>query len=269
MRLSGQGNLGIGSNAPASKLHVAGDMTLNKDLKVGGTATTAGNSGTDGQVLISKGSGNAPTWVNASALAITGDNLGNHIATKDLDMNNKNINNINTANMSTAIVSYAANIKDRNTQNTKSFIAYKDNGNFGLYNEARAANELIINETTGKTTVTSAQIAKGTDGAAPELGAIAVAADTNGNVVWKPASTVMNGVIPQQAIDEFTATAGQTSFTLTATPSTLSKVKLYINGVRIDKDAISVSGNVLTYNSANNGSYALMVGDNIMIDYLK
>jgi len=80
---------------------------------------------------------------------------------------------------------------------------------------------------------------------------------------------VVNAVVPQQAIDEFTAIAGQTSFTLASAPSSLSKVKLYINGVRIDKDAISVSGNVLTYNSGNNGSYILMTSDNVTIDYLK
>ncbi|MNT59533.1 hypothetical protein D3C72_1970530 [compost metagenome] len=80
---------------------------------------------------------------------------------------------------------------------------------------------------------------------------------------------VVNAIVPQQAIDEFSAYAGQVSFTLAAVPSLLSKVKLFINGVRIDKDAITVVGNVLTYNSGNNGSYALMTSDNVIIDYLK
>ena len=75
--------------------------------------------------------------------------------------------------------------------------------------------------------------------------------------------------VVQQAIDEFTATAGQTSFTLAATPSSLSKVKLFINGVRIDNDAITFSGNTVTYKPANNGAYALMANDNIIIDYMK
>jgi hypothetical protein len=76
-------------------------------------------------------------------------------------------------------------------------------------------------------------------------------------------------VIPQQTIEEYTASAGQISFTLAATPASVSKVKMYINGVRIDKDALTISGTTVTYNSANNGSYALMANDNIIIDYLK
>ncbi|MBF4494765.1 hypothetical protein IRZ83_14365, partial [Flavobacterium sp. JLP] len=80
---------------------------------------------------------------------------------------------------------------------------------------------------------------------------------------------VVNAVLPQQVIEEFIANAGQSSFTLSDTPSALSKVKLYINGVRIDKDAISVSGKVVTYNPGNNGSYTLMANDNLIIDYSK
>ena len=80
---------------------------------------------------------------------------------------------------------------------------------------------------------------------------------------------VVNATVPQQAIDEFTADAGQTSFTLAATPSNLSKVKLYINGVRIDKDALTVTDKILTYKPESNGSYILMVNDNVIIDYLK
>ena len=117
---------------------------------------------------------------------------------------------------------------------------------------------------------------KGATGATGPQGIAGIGGKTNAgtNVTISGAGTdvspyVVNAVVPQQAIDEFTAIAGQTSFTLASAPSSLSKVKLYINGVRIDKDAISVSGNVLTYNSGNNGSYILMTSDNVTIDYLK
>ncbi|QOG00556.1 collagen-like protein [Flavobacterium sp. MDT1-60] len=83
---------------------------------------------------------------------------------------------------------------------------------------------------------------------------------------------IVNATVPQQltqAIDEFTAMAGQSSFTLAAMPSSLSKVKFYINGVRIDKDALTINGSVVSYNPTNNGSYALMANDNVIIDYLK
>lgn len=68
-------------------------------------------------------------------------------------------------------------------------------------------------------------------------------------------------------LDEFTATVSQTSFTLTETPSINSKMKMYVNGVRISNTAYSMSGNTLTYNPTNNGAYALAAGDRIQMDY--
>jgi hypothetical protein len=87
---------------------------------------------------------------------------------------------------------------------------------------------------------------------------------TNGAGVtsWgSPAATV------REVADEFTATASQTSFTLTQTPSANSKVKMYINGIRISKTAYSLSGATLTYVPASNGTYDLSAGDRIQIDY--
>lgn len=69
------------------------------------------------------------------------------------------------------------------------------------------------------------------------------------------------------ADDEITATAGQTSFTLSQTPSTLTKVKMYINGIRISKTAYSVSGTTLTYVPANNESYTITVNDRVQFEY--
>jgi hypothetical protein len=69
------------------------------------------------------------------------------------------------------------------------------------------------------------------------------------------------------ATDEFTATAAQTNFTLTQNPSTHSKVKMYVNGIRISNSAYSWSGATLTYVPANNGSYTLTAGDRIQFDY--
>jgi hypothetical protein len=73
--------------------------------------------------------------------------------------------------------------------------------------------------------------------------------------------------------DEFTATAGQTVFTLTQTPvtNTTSPVKpnvwMFINGVRTKNLAYAVSGNTVTYTAANNNSYTIVVGDRIQFDY--
>lgn len=70
-----------------------------------------------------------------------------------------------------------------------------------------------------------------------------------------------------EVTDEFTATASQTSFTLTQTKSVNSKVKMFINGVRISNTAYTVSGNILTYIPASNGGYNLTAGNRIQFDY--
>lgn len=80
--------------------------------------------------------------------------------------------------------------------------------------------------------------------------------------------TVSSGTpLLTDADDEITATAGQTSFTLTQTPSTLTKVKMYINGIRISKTAYSISGTTLTYVPSNNEGYTISVSDRVQFEY--
>ncbi len=67
--------------------------------------------------------------------------------------------------------------------------------------------------------------------------------------------------------DQFSATVGQTSFTLTQTPLSNSKVKMFINGIRIDKNAYTLSNRIITYIPANNSSFTLIAGDRIQFDY--
>ncbi len=66
--------------------------------------------------------------------------------------------------------------------------------------------------------------------------------------------------------DQFTATAGQTSFTLTQAPQN-AKVWMFINGVRTNNNGYTVSGSTITYSPTNNSSYTLVVGDRIQFDY--
>jgi hypothetical protein len=80
-------------------------------------------------------------------------------------------------------------------------------------------------------------------------------------------SLVSADVPLQEVSDEYTATASQTIFTLSNTKSSRSIFKLYINGVRISKNAYSVVSNTFTYLPAGNGSYNLSAGDRIQIDY--
>ncbi|MGE5943857.1 MAG: hypothetical protein ACM31G_05915 [Flavobacteriales bacterium] len=80
--------------------------------------------------------------------------------------------------------------------------------------------------------------------------------------------SVSTGTAPvREVADEFSATASQTNFTLTQTPSTNSKVKMFVNGIRISNNAYSVSGTTLTYNPANNGGYSLTANDRIQFDF--
>ena len=66
--------------------------------------------------------------------------------------------------------------------------------------------------------------------------------------------------------DQASATAAQTSFTLSQTPLN-AKVWMFINGVRTNNLAYSVSGTTLTYVPASNNSYVLVAGDRIQFDY--
>ena len=84
----------------------------------------------------------------------------------------------------------------------------------------------------------------------------------NGTISWANTSAMQNDIT-----DEMTATSSQTNFPLSQTPSANSKVKMYINGIRISNAAYSVTGNTLTYRAANNGYYSLTGTDRIQFDY--
>lgn len=64
----------------------------------------------------------------------------------------------------------------------------------------------------------------------------------------------------------FTATAGQTSFTLINAPS--GDVRFSRNGASLHDAAANVVGNVVTYVPAQNGNIALLAGDRIEISYV-
>ena len=176
-----------GSTPAANSVAVSADANGNVIWKtvsslVDGSETKV-NAGTNVTVT-GAGTVASPYVVNATSAA---DNLGNHTATQDLNLSNKNINNIYTAT-----INYQAVIKDRNTANTKNFGLYKDTGVFGIWSDVKG-NTLTIDETTGKTTVQSAAITKGTDGSAPAANSVAVSADASGNVIWKNLSSLVDG----------------------------------------------------------------------------
>jgi hypothetical protein len=93
----------------------------------------------------------------------------------------------------------------------------------------------------------------------------------SGNISTQLATTAFVNTAVINALkdvaDEFTATSAQTNFILTQTPSTTSKVKMFINGIRISNIAFSISGTTLNYVPTNNGGYTLTVNDRIQFDY--
>jgi len=111
---------------------------------------------------------------------------------------------------------------------------------------------------------------------------VAAANATNANLTGPVtsvgnATTITNGAVTQaklaagiiltEAADEPAVSAGQTSISLTQTPSVRSKVKMYINGVRISNSAYTLSSFTITYIPANNGGYVLVATDRIQFDY--
>ncbi len=58
--------VGINTETPQKTLHVNGDLQLTKELNVGGNASTEGNPGVNGQVLVSKGANSSPEWKTLS-----------------------------------------------------------------------------------------------------------------------------------------------------------------------------------------------------------
>jgi hypothetical protein len=127
--------------------------------------------------------------------------------------------------------------------------------------------------------ITSTKIA---DGAvtSSKLDATGVTANTYGSTTAIPIITVdAKGRITSvtttsiaatltEITEEFlTPTASQTSFTVTQTPASSTKVKMFINGVLIKGSAHSEVGKVITYIPANNGNYVLTANDEVVFYY--
>lgn len=116
---------------------------------------------------------------------------------------------------------------------------------------------------TGATTLSSGALLIGNG-----TGAITTLAPSTSGYVLKVVGSSWTVSTPDRdESDQFTATIGQTSFSLTQTPVSNSKVKMFINGIRIDKNAYTISSNTVTYIPASNSSFTLEAGDRIQFDY--
>ena len=80
---------------------------------------------------------------------------------------------------------------------------------------------------------------------------------------WKPVS---KSAIIKMETEEVTPSNGQSSFTTSNIP--IGKLAFYINGVRVPKNAISISGSTISYNPVENGNYVILGTDRISFDYI-
>ncbi|WP_166922320.1 hypothetical protein [Flavobacterium poyangense] len=139
-------------------------------------------------------------------------------------------------------------IQDKTAANTSKFHFFKRDGKFKIWNAAiRNTDELIIDEVTGTTALTSAAITKGTDNVAPIAGQVATAADKDGNIVWRtPAAAVsvlkkVSANYTAANTDEVVVCTGNMTLTLPAVASNSGKK---MNIVKADQDT------TLTFNTA-------------------
>ncbi|SHG39910.1 hypothetical protein SAMN05444396_1111, partial [Flavobacterium segetis] len=283
---------------------IAGAKTFNSDISVNGINIGRGNGGNFENVAIGTnlglGTGSRNTGLGARALtSYSGTTFGNNTGVGYANMTGlttgygntsvgaetmSNIagNNNNTAignqtlmnsaaNNNTALGANAGNSTTTGSGNT--FLGMNTTGADGAFSNTTAigyqasvtASNTIQLGNTGVTNVqTSGTITAGAVIYTKTDGTIGQVLTTNGAGVtsWgTPTASV------REVADEFSATASQSSFTLAQTKSINSKVKMYINGVRISNTAYSVAGTTLTYTPASNGGYALVMGDRIQFDY--
>ena len=126
IRVTYDGNVGIGTSSPGAKLEIAGQIKI-----------TGGSPGA-GKVLTSDAAGLA-TWNTAASGS--GDNLGNHIATTTLNMNNNNISNGGNINGTIFIdqndASYSVDPASTSNLNLITNRTRATMGNSALYNTPR------------------------------------------------------------------------------------------------------------------------------------
>ena len=110
----------------------------------------------------------------------------------------------------------------------------------------------------------SSGVTAGTYGSTTSVPVITV--DTRGRVTSLTTSTIAATLL-EETVEYASVTDGQTSFTLSHTPSSNTLVRIFVNGVLISQTAHSRVGTAVTYIPANNGAYSLTAGDRVQLYY--
>ena len=262
------GDLAIG----ASKLTV--EATTGNTI-IAGTLTAGGilypnTTGTSGFVLTSSGSGTA-TWASVPVSSLSG---AISVANGGTGSTTKNFVDLTTNQIIAGNKSFTGTTATNDLNGTNGFFA----SSLGTNGPASLGSTLIVNGnlTLNGTTNAVNNISSGTwNGSTISVGrggtgVTSLTGIIKGNGTLAVSQAVINTdySLVRFVSDEYiTNTAGQTVFTLTQIPNVNSSIRIYINGVRISKTAISNSGTSATYNPVNNGGASLIVNDRVQIDY--
>ena len=259
---SGDNNTAIGFMAISSSNGSSNTAIGENAMRQGQTGVDGSYNTAIGATALSNGDdGSYNTAIGASSIVFAeGDNnsgLGYRSlhATTTGDDNTavgSNAGDTNTTGSNNTLIGSNSDVGSNNLTNATA-IGY--NAIVDASNKIRLGNTNVTNIETSGTITAGAITIPNTDGSANQV----LKTDGSGTLSW---ATVIIDVT-----DEFTASASQTSFTLTQTPTSNSKVKMFVNGVRISNTAYSWSGTTLTYIPANNGSYALSSNDRVQLDY--
>ena len=171
-----------------------------------------------------------------------------------LNLGLNNVNNTSDLNKPISIATQAALNGKENTSNKSTDGTLSSNSDIKFPTE-KAVKTYVDNSSTSAKGLQGTPISSST----PLTGQILRFDGTN----WVPQS--LSSFLKTGTI-EVDATVAQTKFSVPT--NAIGIIAFYINGVRLPKDAISISGADITYDPANNGSYSISAQDRITYDYI-
>mgnify|MGYP000163786556 CR=1 FL=1 len=222
------------------------------------------NTAIGSSALFSNTYGIANTAIGSNSLYNNiGANFNTAVGTDALKANTDGISN-------TAIGKSTGNVNTTGNQNT----AIGAEANFGASNLINAtaigynaivtaSNSVRLGNTAVSNVKTNGTITAGTvtyPNAHNSIAGQVLTTDASGVAFWALSSA-------RSWTDQPAVSANQTTFTLTYAPPATNKIWMFINGVRTNNTAYSVSGTTVTYVPSSNGGYVISASDRIQFDY--
>ena len=232
----------------------AGLKTFNSDLTVNGITVGKGagsnndmNTAIGKNVLSANTTGFSNTAIGIEALYANTEGAANTAI-------GQSALSINLTGTQNTAIGYSADVLYDNLENATAIGA----GAIATYSNTIQLGNTSVTDVKTHGTITAGAITypntAGTNG-------YVLTTNGTGAATWAARTSIT------EVSDEFTATAAQTSFTITHAKGINRTIKMYINGIRISNTAYSDSSTTVSYNSANNGGYTIVAGDRIQFDY--